>query len=94
MKIASALKDPDVGVRTEAAQILKNLGPKAKSAVPALIHALQDSDQDVVLFAAQALGRIGPDAQEAVPALQEALQNTGPNSETTLRWALKQTKAK
>ena len=60
-----------------AAQILKNLGPKAKGVIPALIQALRDSDQDVVLFAAQALGRIGPDAREAAPALQEALQNGG-----------------
>ena len=94
LKIASALKDSDVGVRVEAAQILKNLGPKAKGAVPALIQALRDSDQDVVLFAAQALGRIGPDARDAAPALEEALQNAGANSETTLRWALKQTSTK
>jgi hypothetical protein len=94
LKIAGALRDSDTGVRVEAAQILKNFGPKAKGAVPALIQALRDSDQDVVLFAAQALGRIGSDARDAAPALQEALQNAGPNSETTLRWALKQTMAK
>jgi hypothetical protein len=91
LKIAGALKDADAGVRVEAAQILKNLGPKAKGVVPALIQALRDPEQDVVLFAAQALGRIGPDARDAAPALQEALQNAAPNSETTLRWALKQT---
>ena len=94
LKIAGGLKDSDAGVRVEAAQILKNLGPKAKEVVPALIRALRDSDPDVVLFAAQALGRIGPDAREAAPALQEALQNAGANSETTLRWALKQTTIK
>jgi len=90
LRIAGALKDPETGVRVEAAGILKNFGPKAKAVVPALIQALRDSDQDVVVFAAQALGRIGPDAREAAPALQEALQNAGANSETTLRWALKQ----
>jgi hypothetical protein len=40
LKIAGALKDSDAGVRVEAAQILKYLGPKAKGVVPALIQAL------------------------------------------------------
>jgi hypothetical protein len=90
LQIAGTLKDPDVGVRVEAARALKNFGPKAKDVIPALIEALHDADQDVVLFAAQALGRIGPDARKAAPELQAVLKKAGPECETTLRWALKQ----
>ena len=89
-EIAAALKDTDPSVRVEAALMLKNFGPGAKGVVPALIQALRDTDQDVVLFAAQALGKIGPAAHDAAPALQESLRNAGPNTETTLRWALNQ----
>lgn len=87
---ARLLKDPDDGVRTEAAQLLKELGSKAGAAVRPLVESLSDTNDDVFRFSAMALGRIGPDAREAVPALRLALRDRGPDSETTIRWALKQ----
>jgi HEAT repeat protein len=57
------------------------MGPKAHSAVPALIIALDDEDVGVRLNAARALGQIGAEAEEAVPALMRALKdpaNQGP----------------
>jgi HEAT repeat protein len=59
--------------RLKAAQALTNLGPDAKDAVPALIHALKtDRDSRVRIWAANALGRIGPAAKDGVPALIDA----------------------
>ncbi len=58
--IATLGKDPDSAVRVDAAQALGQLGPKAKSAVPALLRALKDGD--VQRYAAEALGRIGRSA--------------------------------
>ena len=58
--IATLGKDPDSAVRVDAAQALGQLGPKAKSAVPALLRALKDGH--VQRHAAEALGRIGRSA--------------------------------
>src|SRR5439155_330237 len=74
----------------DAAQILRDLGPKAKTAMRELTAALADPNEDVFRFAALALGKIGPDAKEAVPALLQALRDNRPYSETTIRWALGQ----
>jgi HEAT repeat protein len=54
---------------------LKDLGPRARAAVPALARALQDDDRLFRNRAADALGAVGPGAAAAVPALGELLQN-------------------
>ena len=72
-----ALQDPDAAVRLEAARAIGKLGPKAQSAVPALVKALGDDDADVRAGAARAIGAIGPAAKSAVPALLEALKDQG-----------------
>ena len=51
---------PDPRVRSEAAQALALLGPKAKGAVPMLTRAARDDDQAVRDAAADALNKIGP----------------------------------
>jgi hypothetical protein len=60
------------------------MGPKAKSAVPALADVLSDH-QMVSWPAADALSNIGPDASPAIPALVEVIereQGKGKTSET------------
>ncbi|MFQ5793914.1 MAG: M56 family metallopeptidase, partial [Candidatus Bipolaricaulia bacterium] len=67
-----ALQDEDWRVRLSAARTLREMGPKAKDAVPALIEALGDARAPVRSLAVTALRAIGSDA---VPALVEALQD-------------------
>jgi HEAT repeat protein len=53
------------------------LGPKAKSAVPALARLLNSRDALVRINAARSLSGLGPAAQEAVPVLITVLCQTG-----------------
>ncbi len=65
------LESADPNVRSVALQKLKELGPEARAAVPALIAALEKAtdDHQPVVAIADALGAIGPDARAAVPLL-------------------------
>jgi HEAT repeat protein len=65
----------DGSSRHEAANALGKLGPKAKSAIPALIEALQEKDDQVLQAVAAALGAIGKDALQP---LMEALKSENP----------------
>ncbi|MFY9552067.1 MAG: HEAT repeat domain-containing protein, partial [Thermoanaerobaculia bacterium] len=67
------LKDSDPNVRQAVAEALGAVGPKASSAVPALIAACRVPEESVhVLRAcAAALGAIGPAARAALPVLRE-----------------------
>ncbi len=69
--LTELLTDKDAGIRLAAIQTLREIGPEAKMAVPALTSLLKN--RDVQCEAASALGRIGPDAKTAVPALIELL---------------------
>jgi HEAT repeat protein len=69
------LASGDSDLRRQAAKELSEIGPEAKSAVPALTTALKDKDLFVRRFAAEALGKIGPEAKSAVPALKTALRD-------------------
>ena len=62
-------------VRGEAAAALRQLGPAAKAAIPALIETLNDREPPVRVEASLALAAIGT---EAVPALIKAVQGTNP----------------
>lgn len=73
----------------EAAQVLGQLGPAAKSAVPELIAALQ-KDESVQLDAADALGRIGADAAPAIPALKSLLEHEEEEVRDAARKAIEQ----
>ncbi len=61
--------------RMRAVVALREMGPSAKGAVPALIARLSDPDGHISLHSAIALGNIGPDARSAVPDLEPFLQS-------------------
>jgi HEAT repeat protein len=75
--LIEVLKDKDEEARPLAAQVLGDIGPAAKKAIPALIEALKDDDADpsVRNSAASALAEMGPAAKPAVPALLAALKD-------------------
>ena len=60
-------KDPPA--RWRAAATMREVGPRARVAIPELIECLHDDEFRIVFNAATALGNIGPDAREAVPEL-------------------------
>lgn len=55
--------------------VLRNLGPVAKDAVPALTRQLSSKQLEIPREAALALGAIGADAASALPQLANALDN-------------------
>ncbi|MBI3409221.1 MAG: HEAT repeat domain-containing protein [Planctomycetes bacterium] len=67
-----ALQEPSPAVRMEAAQILGELGAKAKPVIQSIGKLLSDSNAGVSRAAAIALSRIGPDA---IPELEKALKS-------------------
>ena len=70
-----ALRDPDPGVRKQAAFKLGNVGPADPATLPALIGALKDPDPAVRCEAILAVLKCGPGAREAAPALTELRQH-------------------
>lgn len=76
VSLIGRLDDESTSVRRAVAWALKDFGPAAAPAVPALIEALQDPDADTRGRAASALGAVGVPAARAVPALIEALQDS------------------
>jgi HEAT repeat protein len=58
-----------------AAWTLRDIGPEAKSAVPALIQLLRDEDEEAQMAATSALRQMGPAAKAAIPALTELLRS-------------------
>lgn len=63
--LADALKHEQPRIREYAARVLRDLGPAAKPAVPALLEAVHDHDPDVHAAAASALFKIDREAAEA-----------------------------
>jgi HEAT repeat protein len=74
--LAALLSDESPYARRYAAWSLAALGPSAREAVPALLHALKDREVWARHAAACALAQIlGAEAKDAVPVLLEALQD-------------------
>ena len=73
-RLVTQLKNPDAGIRARAAFALKELGPTAKTALPALATALSDTNLNVRYWAATTLKQFGPEAVSAVPALVMSLK--------------------
>lgn len=72
----------DCAKRPYAMMALREIGPPAVDAAPALVSVLEGTDTALQPLAAEVLGRIGPGAKEAVPALVKALASA--NART--RW--------
>src|SRR5205814_10518809 len=64
----------------DAAFQLKQLGPQAKGAIPAMIVSLKDPDPLTRSWAIEILVSIGPETPEVVPALVKELNH--PDSDT------------
>src|SRR5262249_33121729 len=78
-ELVALLRDPDQGLRFQAAQVLGRIGPEgARAALPRLLEVLKGDDQSA-RFQAYGLLRSFPVAElvPAVPALVELL--TGPD---------------
>jgi HEAT repeat protein len=71
-KLVADLKQDDEYTSAAAANKLRDLGPQAKQAVPALALALRSKHKWVRVAAAEALAAIGPDAQPVLPCLEQA----------------------
>lgn len=74
--------------RYNAANILSEFGPVAKSAVPQLQKLLTDEDESVRFAVAAALGSIGPDAREAIPGLLVLTRSSNAYCRVNAGWAL------
>ncbi|MEX2118646.1 MAG: HEAT repeat domain-containing protein [Pirellulales bacterium] len=69
--------------RWRAARRLRDVGPRAKQAIPALVAVLEDDDADVASMAAEALGAVGAATEVVVPSLAEALAHP----DWVVRWS-------
>jgi HEAT repeat protein len=85
--LIAALTDTDMQVRFKVALALKEMGPDASKAVPALTKVISDrgvgTETNNFFYlraaAATALGKIGPSASNAIPALKAALLESNSN---------------
>jgi HEAT repeat protein len=69
------MQDKVAPIRADAAQALREIGPGAKGAIPALAKALNDSDPTVSYDAIIALGNMG---DAAIPQLTAAVKSENP----------------
>jgi HEAT repeat protein len=71
--LATIILDPQHQFRRASVKTLKELGPHAKEAIPALARALENDEDCVVREgAAEALGKMGAAGKDAMPALIRA----------------------
>ena len=78
--LLEVLNGKDLDKRACAIEVLGDMGPSAKDAVPALICAIEGRNQgdDAQILcdrAVVALAKIGPDARPAAPALMDLMEN-------------------
>ena len=62
-------------MRREAAEVLSNIGPQVRTAVPALLKALRDDDAGVRAAAAGALTHVKPETQPGILELVQSLKD-------------------
>ena len=76
----------------EAAEVLGEIGPPAKAAVPALVDQLQSSrhDPELKTTICQTLGKIGAASPAAVGALRTLVQDEAPDLRQAAAAALRQ----
>lgn len=88
--LAEHIRHFDVLVQSDAFAALKDIGPEAKEAVPALVDALTDEESSIRIGACEVLSVMGPTAQQAVPALIDILNDEDPQVASSAAEALKQ----
>jgi HEAT repeat protein len=76
-ELAADLSRPLVEARYQTASALRDLGPRAQPAVPALIAACDDPESMVRICSIKALGRIGAGASNAIPRLRANAKEGG-----------------
>ncbi len=88
--LIALLSDPDAELRGNVQLALAGVGPKAVSAVPALVRSLTTDKQvgRVKYTACVALGRIGPGAVAAIPSLEKGLKSEDPVLRLACVWAM------
>jgi len=86
--LQGALSSP--AVRSDAMEILAELGPAAKPALDDMMAGLADSDPVYRADSAMAIAAIGPEAAAAVPALEKLLgdESAEPQARYTAAYAL------
>jgi HEAT repeat protein len=67
--------ESDVDVRVSLVQLLGQIGPPAKEAVPLLIKGLSDKNHSVRIVSAYAISMMGKAAEAAVPSLIKGLSD-------------------
>jgi hypothetical protein len=76
--LASALLTKHEGTRVAAAESLRDLGDKARAALPQLLDVLKNKDLDRFsrLYVAQLLGKLPDDVDKTVPVLIDVVEET------------------
>src|SRR5690606_8580577 len=72
--LVEALTDPDQYVRTQAAELIRQMGPGAKAAVPALRELVKAGDPEARLQAMRVLQQVRPgELKDVATSLVELL---------------------
>jgi HEAT repeat protein len=74
--------------RRGALPVLREIGPGAKAALPAVLPLLNDEDRDLRLNAIAFVGRLGGYGKAAVPALEKLLDGEDRDGQWWAAWAL------
>ncbi len=74
--VEGAIKDPDLGLRLRAAEVLFRIDGKAEPVLPVFLEGLRSKDNALRTQALAGLSTLGPKAAPAVPVLIERLQAT------------------
>jgi HEAT repeat protein len=82
--LTGMLRSKSEWVRINAAFALGEIGPRASSAMPALIRLLKDESHPVVRTALDAIGQIGSGARAALPEIKRLL--AAPNETAPESW--------
>ena len=77
--IIEALKNQDANIRSNAVDVLAEIGLADETAIPSIIEALKNQDANVRSNAVNVLAEIGLAAKAAVPAIEEALKDQDVN---------------
>jgi len=86
--LITQLGDANYDVRIAAADALRDLGPPAAAAVPALVQALRDRHPTLRQASARALGDMGDKTPPVIRALQESLKDAELSVRLAAAWSL------